>query len=238
MKIARGIEVASFDDFVRDALRSLVHPISASTLSPARARAGGAMFVSPALQRGEQYTIVEWESRRDGAIWRTRTQAFSSIVSSAPRIAPPPHPGGTCPRTLCLPVRHRAQRGILAHHRRRNGQPRPFADRLTRGLCACPRRAEAQGQFLPVDGTRLFLAGRLRRVQRESIACAGREEVHSKSGDASLQTQLRRGICCPSAQLWNRVRRALRLRAKWKSRRPYGTRFDLDCTRPHAEARG
>jgi hypothetical protein len=54
-----------------------------------KVRAVGADFISPALQRGVGFAVVEWESRRDGVSWHTRTRAISFTASSAPRIVVP-----------------------------------------------------------------------------------------------------------------------------------------------------
>ncbi len=140
---------------------------------------------------GTEIAVVQSESRRDGAKSPAPPQVAVGTVQNGAHIReqfcslcfqherpPPSHPGSPHRRTSCLPGRHCPRRGFRTDRRRRNGQSPSSALRVAGVNILGPSSSETQGKLLPVDGAWIFLAGGIRRVQRESLAGSGGEEIH------------------------------------------------------------
>ena len=125
-------------------------------------------------------------------------------------------------RSLRISRRHRARRRILSACRRWNHKSRSSAVCFTGPTIPCSCCSKTQRKLIPMDGAAVFLAGRVRSIQRQPFPGSNAEEIYSESRTASSQAGFRAGIHRLAATLRNRIRSALRLRLTRLSAVPTG----------------
>jgi hypothetical protein len=85
-----------------------------------------------------------------------------------------------------------------------NGKSHPRAHGSPGEALALQRGSEPQSEFLALDvreRSAVFVAGRLRCVQRQFLACTIGQTLHPQSGRASQEAKFRRGVSTPAQEI-------------------------------------